>query len=220
MRLVLLRLAAIAAGLVLWFYTQSLLGSRPTPSGEIGDTLLEWLASANAFLSSHEAWAGALLVSSSAVIDILGLFLIGSALLGASIRPFLAMILLFGLRQICQGICALPLPEGMIWRDPGFPSLLVTYGVSNDLFFSGHTSLAVLGAIELARTGRRPLAVLGALLALFEASAVLVLRAHYSMDVFTGAVAALWIDAVTARLAPRCDRALARLAGGDVSRPA
>jgi hypothetical protein len=41
----------------------------------------------------------------------------------------------------------------MIWRYPGVPSLLVTYGTSNDLFFSGHTALAVYGSIELAWWG-------------------------------------------------------------------
>ena len=60
---------------------------------------------------------------------------------------------LFGLRQMCQAVSALPLPEGMIWRSPGVPSLLVTYDVANDLFFSGHTAMAVYGAIELARWG-------------------------------------------------------------------
>jgi hypothetical protein len=35
-----------------------------------------------------------------------------------------------------------------------------------------------------------------------------VLRAHYTMDVFTGAVAALWIAKVCDTLAPRIDRAL------------
>src|SRR3974377_2570935 len=37
---------------------------------------------------------------------------------------------------------------------PGFPSLLVTYGVANNYFFSGHTGIAVLGAAELVRPGR------------------------------------------------------------------
>ena len=32
-----------------------------------------------------------------------------------------------------------------------FPALLVTYGTSTDFFFSGHTSIAVYGATELAR---------------------------------------------------------------------
>jgi hypothetical protein len=29
----------------------------------------------------------------------------------------------------------LPVPEGMIWRAPGVPFLLVTYGTTNDLSF-------------------------------------------------------------------------------------
>jgi len=62
----------------------------------------------------------------------------------------------------------------------------------NDLFFSGHTAIAVLGAIELYRLRPRPLVMAGsALIVLFEVSTVLVLRAHYTMDVFTGAIAAI-----------------------------
>jgi len=90
-----------------------------------------------------------------------------------------------------QALVALPSPPNAIWHYPGFPSLLVTYGVSNDYFFSGHTAIAVLGAAELARLGRRWLTFVGLVLVLLEAATVLVLRAHYTMDVFTGGVTAL-----------------------------
>jgi len=50
--------------------------------------------------------------------------------------------------------------------------------------------------------GSLPLA-LGAALALFEAGTVLILRSHYTMDVFTGALAALYVDRmVNGPLAP------------------
>jgi membrane-associated phospholipid phosphatase len=98
----------------------------------------------------------------------------------------------------------------MIWHKTNVPTLLVTYGVSTDLFFSGHTGLAVLGAVELARTKKRALVALGFGIALFEAASVLVLRAHYTMDVFTGAVTALLVAQLAARVAPSCDRALAK----------
>jgi PAP2 superfamily C-terminal len=68
----------------------------------------------------------------------------------------------------------------------------VTYGVSNDYFFSGHTAIAVLAVIEIARLGRRWLTTLGVLIALFEIATVLILRAHYTMDVFTGIVTGLY----------------------------
>jgi membrane-associated phospholipid phosphatase len=100
----------------------------------------------------------------------------------------------------------------MIWRNPGFPSLLVTYGVANDLFFSGHTAIAVFGAIEVARLGRRWLGILAMTIALFEAATVLTLRAHYTMDVFTGAVTAVLVSILAGKIAPACDRLLARRA--------
>ena len=59
----------------------------------------------------------------------------------------------------------MPAPPGIIWRHPGFPSLFVTYAVGNDFFFSGHTALAVFGAIQLASLGIPALTCLGAALA-------------------------------------------------------
>jgi hypothetical protein len=203
-----LRAFLVAVSLGVWFWSQALIGQRAFPEGRIGDRLLDLTAPLNRFLLLHSRWADRLLIASSALIDMLGLFLIGLAVFGPSIRPFLGMLILFVLRQVCQGLCALPSPEGMIWRDPGFPSLLVTYGVATDLFFSGHTAIAVYGCLELGRLGGTPAIVLGTLIALFEVGAVLVLRAHYTMDVFTGAVTALWIYGVAATLAPGVDALL------------
>ncbi len=104
-----------------------------------------------------------------------------------------------------------PTPSLEFWHNPGFPSLLVTYSVANDYFFSGHTSVAVLGAIELSRLGRRWLTLAAVAVAVFEAFTVLILRAHYTMDVFTAAMTALVVGSVSAKLAPACDRFLARL---------
>jgi hypothetical protein len=205
----------IALGLGAWFLTQSLIGQRQLPAsglndGGVGDAVHQWTAPLHNALVAHPKAADALLIVSSAVIDVVGVWLLWSALFGRTIRPFLGLLLLFALRQICQALCALPAPPGMIWHATGVPTLLVTYGVANDLFFSGHTGLAVLAAVELARTGRKGLTALGVLIASFEATAVLILRAHYTMDVFTGAVAALFVAQVAARWAPAFDQALAR----------
>ena len=93
----------------------------------------------------------------------------------------------------------------MIWHYPGFPSLLVTYHVANDFFFSGHTAIAVFGAIEVARIGKRWLTSLATAVAVFEIAAVLVLRAHYTMDVFTGLLAAFSVARLCSRVSPRLD---------------
>jgi membrane-associated phospholipid phosphatase len=68
----------------------------------------------------------------------------------------------------------------------------------------------VYGAVELGRLGGRGRVALGWVVAVVEIAAVLVLRAHYTMDVFAGAVTALFVAGLAARLAPACDRALAR----------
>jgi hypothetical protein len=206
-----LRLALVLVGLASWYGTQALLKHRPTGTGVIGDRLHALTARAFAFLSAHPAWANRLLAVSSLGIDALGVFVLTQSIVGPSVRPFLGLFLLFSLRQLCQALCALPPPEGMIWRSPGVPSLLVTYSVANDLFFSGHTALAVYGAIELGRWGGPAWAVAAGLLALFETAVVIVLRAHYTMDVFAGAVTAFAAAVVAGWLAPGCDAALVRL---------
>jgi PAP2 superfamily C-terminal len=169
-----------------------LIGARSVPDAGIGDRLHAVTASANTYLHGHPAAANSLLIVSSGVIDLLGIFLLSKWIFGASIRPFLGLVIVLGLRQIMQWLVALPAPPNAIWRYPGFPSLLVTYGVSNDYFFSGHTAIAVLAVIEIVRLGRRWLTTLGVLIALFEIATVLILRAHYTMDVFTGIVTGLY----------------------------
>jgi hypothetical protein len=214
------RALLVVVGLACWHLTQRLLGERsgpPTCQAEsVGrflgqqDALLRLSQPVNRFLNEHPRWANALLIISSALLDGLGLFLFVWSVVGPSIRPFLGLCILFGLRQLCQVLTALPPPGGAIWRNPGFPSLLVTYGVSNDLFFSGHTALAVYGAVELAGLGYTWLIAVALAIALFEIAVVLLLRAHYTMDVFAGLMTALYVATIAAWLALPCDRALAR----------
>lgn len=177
-----------------------MIGARALPANGIGDWVHSSTASANTYLHLHPATANVLLIVSSAVIDGLAIFLLSMWLFGGSARPFLALVIVLGLRQIMQAAVALPAPPNAIWHYPGFPSLLVTYGVSNDYFFSGHTAIAMLGATELARFGRRWLAALGVAIVVFEVMTVLVLRAHYTMDVFTGVVTALLAVNLAGRL--------------------
>lgn len=208
------RVVLTALALVVWFWTQSLIGAKSLPASGLGDGLHVLLAPLNESLHAHPQFADGLLIVSSAFIDLLAIFLLGSWIFGNSVRPFLGLVLVLGLRQVFQGLVALPPPTGMLWHYPGFPSLLVTYGVANDFFFSGHTAVAVLGAVELGRLGRPWLWWAGIAVALFEVTVVLALRAHYTMDVFTGVVAALYVAQVAEKIAPACDRALARILPG------
>jgi PAP2 superfamily C-terminal len=210
LRSIALRVVLTAAALGIWFWTQSLIGARPLPAGGIGDGLLAWTAPINSYLTVHIGACNALLIVSSGIIDLLAIFLIASWIFGSTVRPFLGLVILLGLRQLMQAIVALPAPPNTLWHYPGFPSLLVTYGVGNDFFFSGHTAMAVLGATELIRIGKRWLSAIAVTIIVFEVTTVLVLRAHYTMDVFTGLIAALLVASFIDRFSVPIDRALAR----------
>jgi hypothetical protein len=211
-RAIVVRIVVVAAALGMWFWTQALIGARANPSACVGDQLHELTAGANQWFASVPYRADLLLIMSSLVIDVVGCFLLLRSIFGPSIRPFLGLLAVFALRQAAQATTALPPPEGMIWRHPGWPSLLVTYGTATDFFFSGHTSIAVWGGLEIWRLRFRGSALVGALVALFEASTVIILRAHYTMDVFTGVVVALLINAYAAHWARPIDQWLDRIA--------
>ncbi|MGN6626375.1 MAG: phosphatase PAP2-related protein [Tepidisphaeraceae bacterium] len=204
----------VLLGILIWYWSQSVLAKRvPKVAHEmpLTDGIHVLTATLHARYGTNVAAGNRLLIGSSLVIDLLGAYLIGSAVFGASFRPFLGLVMVFALRQICQMLCPLPAPDGMVWRYPGVPAILVTYGTTNDLFFSGHTAIAVYGAATLAgHWGPWGLAI-GLLIALFEAATVLVLRAHYTMDVFTGIVCALWVYSLGGTIAPWVDQAIRHL---------
>lgn len=222
--LIALRVVLIAAGLGLWFLTQKALGDRvqnfdPVVAESLlqGDGILQWLTPAHQYLLENVQTADNLLILSSLLINVLAIYLFAAAIFGRSISPFLGLLILFALRQSCQVLSALPAPPELIWRQPvlsGFepPGLLVTYGVANDFFFSGHTAIAVYGAIELARLRRSVFVLLGVSSAIFQIVTVLALRAHWTMDVYAGIATALLLGILAPRIAPAVDRLLERLA--------
>jgi hypothetical protein len=191
-----LRLLVIGGALGAWFVTQRLIGNRPADEGKIDDRLHRLTAGANHWLQRNPPVANALLIGSSLGVDAITLFVLGHAIFGPSFAPFWGLLCLFVMRQVCQAFIVLPAPPGIIWRDPGFPSLFVTYKVGNDFFFSGHTALAVYGAIQLATLGIPALTGLGILTAMLQMVLVILLRAHWTLDVVAGLFAALMVGAL------------------------
>ena len=204
-KLIGIRAAIVAGGIVIWFWTQSLIGKKAAATDGIGDLVHNLTARWHAHLTANPRAANAVLIISSLVIDLTSLALIGAAIFGHTFTPFVAIIAAFSMRQICMGFITLPPPRGFIWRDPVFPTLLVTYDVGNDLFFSGHTALAVLGAIHAAHAGPLWLAITAGIIAVVEALVVLILRAHYTLDVVAGAFAAFVAYDIALALSPALD---------------
>jgi hypothetical protein len=210
---ILIRIGFVAVALVLWFWTQKKISEKAPPpaAGGIGDRLHTLSAPLHHWLTVNPRAADATLIATSALIDVFGIYLLGSAIFGRTLQPFIAMVVVFVLRQVCQSTVTLPPPAGIIWRHPGFPSLLVTYGVSNDFFFSGHTAISVLAALQLMHVAPAWLATLGLIITVIEAATVIVLRAHYTMDVFAAIFAAWAADVIAMRVAPFFDGLLSGL---------
>ena len=188
-----LRVLLIGCSLFLWFHTQKMIGARRLEEGAIYDHLHVMTARWNVWLNQNPKPANAILIASSFGVDAVTLFVLLYAVLGPSFMPFWGLFGLFALRQLSQASVALPPPPGIIWRDPGVPSLFVTYGVGTDFFFSGHTALAVYGAIQLSALHIPALTLAGAVVAVLQVVAVIALRAHWTMDVLAGLFAALTV---------------------------
>ncbi len=194
------RVVIVAGALAAWFITQRLIGQRSLAGAHIGDRLHDLTAGANRWLHRHPRAADRMLIASSLGIDAISLFVLAYALFGTDFTPFWGLLCLFALRQACQAAVALPAPPGIIWRNPGFPSLFVTYQVGNDFFFSGHTALAAYGAMQLATLGIPALTALGILAAVGQAVLVILLRAHWTIDVVAGLLAALLVGTMVGAL--------------------
>ncbi|MCB1277705.1 phosphatase PAP2-related protein [Prosthecobacter sp.] len=202
---ILIRAGVVILALVAWHWTQALIARKSTPRHGLGDLIHDLTTHWHGWLSQNDRAANRLLIVSSFFIDALALSVIALAVFGGSFAPFIALLILFGMRQLSQAICTLPPPPGMIWRHPGCPSLLVTYEVGNDFFFSGHTAMAVLGALEIAHVGPLWLGIVVAVIAVGEMTTVLVLRAHYTLDVIAGAAVAFFAYQVAGNISPAVD---------------
>lgn len=171
-------------------WSEFVVGKR-NPNDVIGDGMHELFAPANALLHANPRLADAALIAISFLADVSGVGLIMLAIFGSTVRPAIGIMILYLLRQSVELLSRIPAPDGMIWRYPGFPSLLVDYHVMSDFFFSGHTAIIVYAIAELSQLRQRWVTAAGIASVLFVMVALFSLRAHYTMDVYAGVVTAL-----------------------------
>lgn len=185
----------VLCGFFLWHRSQSWIEARAqTLPLTFQNTSIDFThrltEKGNIYLKNHPKFNRVLLILSSLGVDLLALYILFQGFAEEGFRILLAFFSVFVLRQFSQLILRLAQPGGMIWFDPKFPSLFVTYKVSNDFFFSGHTALAVLGALNVFEQQEFPWGILALLVAVFEIIYVIVLRVHWFLDVWVGALVA------------------------------
>jgi PAP2 superfamily C-terminal len=184
--------AAVVAAYAVWLSSQHLLErTRGTVTG-FTDHTHQLLSGVNAFLNGHPTVANVILAVSSFEVDLAATSMVVFFFVRRDSRPLLGLWLILVMRQLCQASVSIPAPEGMIWRYPGFPTLVVTYGTSTDFFFSGHMALATLLATELTAQGAvRWKQTVAWAVAAAQAFVILSMRFHYVTDVVAGGLAAV-----------------------------
>lgn len=110
----------------------------------------------------------------------------------------------------------LPVPPGFVWNYPGFPSIMVTYGVADDFYYSGHVGMIVLTLIQFYHHKCYRFFALALITAPLMAFLVLVTRIHYTLDVTDGVYAAIISCTLSDQLYKFVDRKFSELFGKQV----
>ena len=79
-----------------------------------------------------------------------------------------------------------PYPKGNIWQYPGFPSLIIPYGESNDFFWSGHCGFLMIVTLEWYENRRRVMVFITVLINIYIGFVMVVFRIHYTVDIIIG----------------------------------
>jgi hypothetical protein len=202
----------ICLGIAAIFTTQYFIAKKGIPTCGIIDLVQNFFLSFNQYVTDHVRVGDALLIGMSFVLDCMFLFMFVDTIITRNIRPFLTYALFFTLRQSMQFLVSLPIPPHIIWHDPGFPSLLQNYHVSNDLYFSGHAGISLIAALEMSSFGKRWLTTVGFTLFALESILVIAMQIHYTMDVFTAIITVFCITDLSCHLAHPVNRFLAKIA--------
>lgn len=124
-----------------------LLPKRPVPC--IDDELFIHTEAINRFFYENPHVRNGVLIFCSLCMDIT--VVVGMVIFvihGKTWRLPLTLICFYALRFIMQKIFFMRFPDGYMWNYPGFPSLVVPYGATNDFFFSGHVGCATIFMLE------------------------------------------------------------------------
>ena len=179
------KLLHVISGYIFWILTQRILGLEILPHDCIVDRVHQFVEPINNYLRKNQNFMRYNFILSSFLIDINILYIVFQYLLTDDNTKTITLLFSgFVLRQICQYINKLPSPKKLIWFNPDFPSLFVTYSVENDFFFSGHTLLAFIIGFDIISNGNLILQLYGIVFIIYEICIIIFTYSHYFMDIY------------------------------------
>jgi hypothetical protein len=169
-----------------WHLSQEYLSASDDTNFEIIDRLHDstFFSKINHFLWENPDHTKYHFILSSLLIDVNVMYLVYNYFRTNNLKTMLVLFTGLICRQFCQYINRLPIPANMIWFDPGFPSILVTYGIDNDFFFSGHTFVALTAGFEIFTCKNYLIKSYGIFFVLYEIFLIVSINGHYFMDIY------------------------------------
>jgi hypothetical protein len=92
-----------------------------------------------------------LITISSLLLDVQYILVLFTIAYKRNIKYALPFALMYVSRFVIQRLCYLPFPGGSVWRNPGFPTLVVFYDEVGDFYPSGHVAFPVIAHLFHAR---------------------------------------------------------------------
>jgi len=173
----------------------------------IHDVVMEALEPINNLINNNEFWNKTLEILSSGMMDTIFLLtFIPWIFKGRTGRIMYAMAAFYSIRSFTQQLVMLPFPPGYSWNYPGWPSIVVPYGVFSDFFFSGHVGFLMLLACENYAIGRKWLFWTAIGCQPFLIIVMISYRVHYTCDVVAGLFIAHWVFMMAEKAAPTVDK--------------
>jgi hypothetical protein len=114
----------------------------------------------------------------------------------------------YGMRLVIQNLFLMKKADGYIWEYPGFPSLVVPYGQTNDFFYSGHMGGSFIATLEWGMNGYRSMSIFGILTMIVTFWLMVFCQAHFLIDMFAGVIIAHWCFSFATKYSPYFDRVI------------
>ncbi|CAI2372230.1 unnamed protein product [Moneuplotes crassus] len=169
----------------------------------------------NDYFATHPIMQDAFMIFCGLCMDVtMVVGLVVFAIHGKTWRLPITLAMFYFLRFFIQKTFLMRFPEGYLWRYPGFPSLVVPYGQTNDFFYSGHVGGALIMTLEYRTLATelsnhkmmmRAMQIFGFLTIISQIFLMIFLRGHYSIDMITGLIVGHYFYIIACLWAPSFD---------------
>lgn len=171
----------------LWYKVQEIVKLDDTPTSGVIDRVHDsrWCRVLNKYFTNHEIVWRSCTIFTTLLFDIFMLINIYDMVIYGNMLVYYMMLSSIILRHICVTANRLPPPPRLHWKDPGVPTLFITYSTIHDFFFSGHTTFSLIVGLNVIYWNTFTMITVPIFI-LSEILFVIVTNGHYMMDVYAG----------------------------------